>query len=127
MPDPILTPEDWIRQSASARDRLIAEHGMRPDFFHVVEEDDEPCLGWAPIYPKEWGEGIVFDPDGTLVTGWVRYDAVPVGLVLYWPPGIDVTGEAFDPDDPILYLQHLEMWEKFSPEADEGPADADQG
>ncbi|UUV43614.1 hypothetical protein RCKAI_42 [Rhodobacter phage RcKai] len=123
----IETAAEWIARSAEARDKLIADQVARPTDFHVVQPGDDPTLAWATIYPEAWGERIVRDPaDGSLICGWVREDAIPVGLVLYWPAGTDSSGEAYDADDPILYLQEVELWASYAPESG-GPSNADQG
>lgn len=99
--DPDLqTVEDWKRRTEAAKDLLIQRHGYKPDDFYTVSENDEPCLdGWSK-YPAEWVER----------SGFVADSAIPRGLVIHCPPGVDVTGEAHSEHDPIYLLADCEWW-----------------
>lgn len=71
------------------------------------------------------GELITRNEAGDLISGWLREDLIPAGLVVHWPAGTDPSGEAYDAEDPILYLQEVEFWASYTPEG--GSSDADPG
>lgn len=62
---PIQTPEEWIARSVEARDRLIADHGVRLADFHVVQSGDDLTLGWSTIYPEAWANSLRATKPGT--------------------------------------------------------------
>lgn len=115
---PIMDSADWIRRTAAARDALIARGTCRAAAFHVIEDGDVVSLDFDCAYPQAWGEHVIQDESGNIIRGFVREDAIPVGLVLFWPKGTDVCGEAFDAKDPIAYLQEVEFWDSVPPPSD---------
>lgn len=96
----ISTADDWQRRTEAAKGFLIQRHGFKETDFYVVSVDDEPCLdGWSK-YPAAWIER----------SGFVADHAIPRGLVLHCPPGVDMSGEAHDDHDPIYLLADCEFW-----------------
>ncbi|WP_339112814.1 hypothetical protein [Thioclava sp. GXIMD2076] len=96
----ILTTEEWIRRTEAAKDFLVQRHGYREEDFYTVSDDDEPCLGGWPKYRPEW----------ISQSGFVADQAIPRGLILHCPPGLDITGEPHDTHDPICLLEDAELW-----------------
>ncbi|WP_339107123.1 hypothetical protein [Thioclava sp. GXIMD4216] len=96
----ILTAEEWIHRTEAAKGFLVQRHGYRDEDFYKVSDDEEPCLyGWSKYRP-EW----------ISQSGFVADQAIPRGLILHWPPGLDVTGEPHDAHDPIYLLEDAELW-----------------
>lgn len=96
----IRTADEWVYRTEEAKRLLVERHGYKEEDFHTVAGDDEPCLSTWSKYPREWAER----------SGFLRADAIPRGLVLHCPPGLDITGEAHDEHDPIYLLEDCEWW-----------------
>ena len=96
----ISTSDEWRRRTEAAKGFLIQRHGHKETDFYTVSESDEPCLyGWSK-YPASW----------IARSGFVADHAIPRGLVLHCPPGVDMSGEAYDDNDPIYLLAACEFW-----------------
>ena len=116
-PAPYADTADWVARTHAAAERLIAEHNYRREDFVTIGEDDDVTLDFSPgQMPDDWGEHVRRDEDGTVVSGWVREDCVPVGLTLFWPQGTDWSGEAHDPLDPEWLLRDIEFWMQMTTE-----------
>lgn len=104
----IPTRGEWIRRSRRARDLLISRHNFNPDDFHIVDTSagDAPCLRMSPLYPRSWADRI--GRFGQPID-FVDERRIPSGLILLWPEGVDHSGEAHDPLDPILILEDCEF------------------
>ncbi|WP_366655314.1 hypothetical protein [Fodinicurvata sp. EGI_FJ10296] len=119
-PQPYKDSADWIERSRIAAEKLMAEHRFRSEDFVTVTEagDVEPCDVTLDIdpgrMPLEWGEYVRRDEDGTVVSGWVREDCIPIGLTIFWPDGLDCCGEAHDAADPEYLLSDVEAWENLT-------------
>ncbi|WP_370312522.1 hypothetical protein [Sagittula sp.] len=102
----ISTADEWVRRTEAAKAFLIHLHNFKEEDFYTVSGDDEPCLvGWSK-YPAAWIER----------SGFVADDAIPTGLVLHCPPGVDFTGEPHDENDPIYLLADCEFWASLTDE-----------
>lgn len=96
----ISSAADWVNRSAAAKTLLIERHNFKDSDFYEVTEDDDPSLdGWCK-YPQAWIKR----------SGFVAEKAIPRGLVIYCPEGVDYWGEPHDERDPIYLLSDIEFW-----------------
>lgn len=104
---------DWIARTKTARDLLIAAHGFRSDDFVTVDaslrDDVGISMNWCPTYPRAWRDCFLGRP-----RNWIAEEAFPLGLTLFWPSGLDICDEAYDPQDPIFILAEVLFWENMT-------------
>lgn len=110
----IVNQGDWISRTKTARDLLVGAYGYRANEFVTIDDslrNDGICLGWHHAYPRSWRDSFRGRP-----LSWLAESAIPTGLTLYWPDGIDITGEGYDADDPIFVLSDVMLWENLTDE-----------
>lgn len=109
----IVNHPDWVGRGKTARDLLVAAYGYRARDFVVVDaalrDSIGISLGWRPEYPRDWQDQFMGQR-----WNWVAERAIPLGLHLYWPEGVDFTGEGYDAADPIFLLNEVLFWELMS-------------
>lgn len=99
--------QGYVKASRRAARELVENHGLKQSDFVTLRqcrrEGNEPSLGVGWIYPKTWARG----------PHWLNARCLPAGAVIYWPDGVDCTGEGHDPVCAVYLLNEIEAWDAY--------------
>lgn len=107
-PKRIRSRRQYVTWTKKARDLLVRHHGFRADDFIRIGSS-EPTLNYTAFYPWHWQS--IWRYGRPKWSGYV--EKMPRGAVIYWPDGVDVCGESYDPRCAIDLLAEIQNWANF--------------
>ena len=106
LPRSFSSARQYVLWTKRARDILIKHHGYPPHHFMRIGRSTPTIRGGA-MYPAHWHSGFWRKRNFAFV------DWLPPNAIVYWPPGTDICGDGYDPQDPCDLLADIQHWMKF--------------
>jgi hypothetical protein len=114
LPKVFRSRRQYVTWTKRARDVLVKYYRYSAEDFMRIGKS-EPSIYGGVRYPLHW-QTVAWHAG----TSWLEYP--PRGAVVYWPDGVDISSEAYDPKCPVDILADIQAWKHYNfPDPEEEP------
>ncbi|MGV1913577.1 hypothetical protein G6K96_21795 [Agrobacterium vitis] len=107
LPRKIHSRRQYVLWTWLAVDTLVKVHGYRgSDFIRIGKTD--PSMNYCNFYPWHWQRKWSLGGQSRGWSGWI--EKFPRNAAIYWPDGVTICGDGYDPRCPIMMLAEHQAW-----------------